>query len=145
MGVLNSQTLNGECDEIYKIVYHSNTYDLQLSVAQDFLLIHGLTGNGSQWNGSAFEQLIQNEILHTAIHKPTLGGTNSSYNQAISLKTYLNNNIINNGIAIAYSMGGLNTSYYLKHEYGNQKISELYTIGSPSSTELILQTTEQKR
>lgn len=102
-----------------------------MSVAQDFLLIHGWTGNGSQWNGSAFEQLIQNKILHTAIHKPTLGGTNSSYNQAMSLNTYLNNNNINNGIAIAYSMGGLNTRYYLKHEYGNQKISELYTIGSP--------------
>lgn len=102
-----------------------------MTVAQDFLLIHGWTGNGSQWNGSAFEQLIQNEILYTSpIHKPTLGGTNSSYNQAMSLKTYINNHNINNGIAIAYSMGGLNTRYYLKHEWGNQKISELYTVGS---------------
>lgn len=89
-----------------KLIFTTIIITCNISIAQDFLLIHGWTGNGAQWNGSAFEQLIQNKILHTAIHKPTLGGTNSSYNQAMSLKTYLNNNNIDNGIAIAYSMGG---------------------------------------
>ncbi len=102
--------------------------------AQDFILVHGWTGSGNVWNNTGVKQLLQSYYYNHTIRQPSLGGTSSANNQALSLNSYLNSYSVTNGIGIAHSMGGITTRNYLKNQYQNgqlQRINKLFTIGSP--------------
>ncbi len=101
--------------------------------AQDYLLLHGWMGNGGDWNNSGVENLVENQI-HSNIYKPSLDGVKSASQQSINLRNFLNNNNVNNGVAVSFSMGGMSTRYHLRRQYDqnqNARISQHYSILSP--------------
>lgn len=101
--------------------------------AQDYVLLHGWMGNGDDWNNSGVENLIQSQY-HSNIYKPSLNGTSSAYVQSLNLRNFLNNNNVNNGVAVSFSMGGMTNRYHLRRQYDNlqnSRISQHYSILSP--------------
>lgn len=84
---------------------------------QDCVLVHGWLNSGNVWNGTGVKSVLQNEYYFSRILQPSLGGTNSAYQQSLNLKNYLINNSVSNSLAISYSMGGMNTRYHLKRQF----------------------------
>lgn len=105
------------------------------AISQDAVMIHGWLGDGSIWEGTVIKQVVTSSPIHfSRVLQPSLSGCDASATQASNLSNYLINNSVNNGVGIAYSMGGINSRHYLRDKYvasQQQRLSELYTIGTP--------------
>jgi len=85
--------------------------------AQDCVLVHGWTQDGTVWNGTGVKNLLQNEYQFNRILQPTLDGTNAASQQSLNLRNYLTSNNVNNSLVISHSMGGMTTRYHLKRQF----------------------------
>jgi triacylglycerol esterase/lipase EstA (alpha/beta hydrolase family) len=103
------------------------------SYSQDYIFVHGWLGDGSDWNNSGIENLIELRA-HSDILKPSLTGSQSASTQSLNLRNYLNSNNVIDGTSIAFSMGGMTTRYHLRRQYDQSISSRLgynFTIASP--------------
>ena len=119
-----------------KLKFYICTFFLAFSTflfSQDYVLIHGWLGNAGDWDNTGVKQLVAGR-LPSRILQPSLDGTESASTQSINLRNYLNNNNVNDCIAVSFSMGGMNGRYHLRRQYDvalPSRISQHYTIDSP--------------
>lgn len=104
-----------------------------LLFSQDYVLVHGWLGNGADWDNTGVENLVASR-QPGRILKPSLDGNELASTQSLNLRDFLNNNSVNNGVAVSFSMGGMTTRYHLRRQYDQSlpgRVSQHYTIASP--------------